>query len=546
MSSSLVGKGPCLHCSSSDAYALYDDGHGHCFSCGVTDQAASSELQTSAKRGQREKMNNALLTGVAFRDLNKRGIDEATCRYYGYGIAEDRGRTVQVAPYHDASGELVAQKVRTPDKGFYVLGDLSKARLFGQQLWRTGGKMVVVTEGEIDALSVAQAMHCKWSAVSVPNGAQGAAKALKAHLEWLSSYDKVILWFDNDDAGRKATQECVRFLPPGKVAIITAPEGLKDANDVLRELGASRVAQMVWEAQVYRPDGIVSGADISLDDLMSEPELGWQTPFPQVNELTRGIHRGEVWLMTAGSGVGKSTASREMLHKAVSDGIRCGAVFLEENKVTTAKALIALDNNVPFSKLRENPKLLAPEQWASSHTRLIAGGNYFAYDHFGSVESDALMSRIEYLAVSCECKLIFLDHVSIAVSGLELDEGERRALDVLMTRLRSLAERTGASIIAVSHLRKTSEGRGFEEGAQINLDSLRGSGSLKQLSDTVIALERNTQAEEAHEANVTRIRVLKCRFTGQTGVAGHLCWNPETGRLAQHEPSEFADESKDY
>jgi twinkle protein len=539
--SSLVSKGPCPNCPSSDAYALYDDGHGHCFSCGVTVQSDES----FTKREQKGKMDNALLTGLTFRDLSRRGVDESTCRYYGYGIAEDRGRPVQVAPYHDAAGELVAQKARTPDKDFYVLGDLKKARLFGQHLWRTGGKMVVVTEGEIDALSVAQAMHCKWAVVSVPNGAQGAAKALKAQLEWLSSYDKIILWFDNDDAGRKATNECVKFLPPGKAAIIAAPEGLKDANDVLRELGAQKVAQMVWEAQVYRPGGIVAGSEITLDDLMSEPELGWQTPFPKVNELTRGIHPGEVWLMTAGSGVGKSTASREMLHKAVSDGIRCGAVFLEENKTTTAKALIALDNNVPFAKLRENPKLLTQDQWGASHARLIAGGNYYAYDHFGSVESDALMSRIEYLAVSCECRLIFLDHVSIAVSGLELDEGERRALDVLMTRLRSLAERTRVAIIAVSHLRKTSEGRGFEEGAKINLDSLRGSGSLKQLSDTVIALERDTQAE-GEESNLTTVRVLKCRFTGQTGVAGYLLWNPETGRLVQHEPSDFKDESADY
>jgi len=540
LGSSLVSKGPCPHCPSSDAYALYDDGHGHCFSCDATDKVApSTDTPPFTRRDPKGTMKDALLSGISFRDLGRRGITEATCRHYGYGIAEDKGRVVQVAPYHDATGELVAQKVRTQDKDFYVLGDLKRARLFGQQLWRTGGKMVVVTEGEIDALSVAQAMHCKWSVVSVPSGAQGAAKAVRAQLEWLASYDKVVLWFDNDEAGRKAVNECAKLLPPGKVAIVYAPEGLKDANDVLRELGAAKVAQMVWEAQIYRPDGIVCGSDIALDDLMTEPELGWQTPFSRLNELTRGIHPGEVWLVTAGTGVGKSTASREMLYKAVNDGVRCGAVFLEENKITTAKALVALDNNVAFKSLRERPELLTKEQWAASHARLIAGGNYYAYDHFGSVESDSLISRIEYLAVACECRLIFLDHVSIVVSGLELDEGERRALDVLMTRLRSLAERTRVSIVAVSHLRKTTEGRGFEEGAKINLDSLRGSGSLKQLSDTVVALERNTQAT-GDDAGITTVRVLKCRFTGDAGVAGYLEWNSKTGRLRDCESPDFA------
>ncbi|PPE71461.1 topoisomerase [Caldimonas thermodepolymerans] len=425
---------------------------------------------------------------------------------------------------------MVAQKLRFADKSFIVRGRLKEAGLFGQHLFRHGGKMVVVTEGEIDALSVAQALALKWPAVSIPNGAHGAVKAIKAQLEWLASYDSIILWFDNDKAGRDAVAAVAPLLPPGKVKIVTAPGDCKDANDVLTRVGVSEVQRLVWDAPTYRPDGIVMGEDIELSRLQTI-EKGWQTPLPELNRMTGGIHEAELWLLTAGSGIGKSTTSREWLKKALEDGIPCGAVFLEESKETTAKALIALDQNTPLSRLRENPSILTPAQWEASYRKLIANGRYFAYDHFGSVESDNLIAKLEYMAVSCGVKLCFLDHISIAVSGLDMDEGERRAIDILMTRLRSLIERTRMSVIAVSHLRKVGgDAKSFEQGGQIDLDSLRGSGALKQLSDTVVAIERDQQAEDNEERDKSRVRLLKCRFTGMTGLADVLRYDRNTGR----------------
>ena len=64
---------------------------------------------------------------------------------------------VQIANYCNSVGQVVAQKIRTKDKKFYWLGDKSKAGLYGQHLWGEGGKRLVITEGELDALSVSQA-----------------------------------------------------------------------------------------------------------------------------------------------------------------------------------------------------------------------------------------------------------------------------------------------------------------------------------------------------------------------------------------------------
>ena len=138
-----------------------------------------------------------------------------------------------------------------------------------------------------------------------------------------------------------------------------------------------------------------------------------------------------------------------------------------------------------------------------------------------------------------DCKWVFLDHLSILVSGLE-GEDERRNIDQLMTKLRSLVEETRCALVLVSHLRRAAgSDRGHEDGKAVSLSHLRGSQAIAQLSDAVIALERDQQAEDPNAANTTTIRVLKNRYAGETGVACHLFFNKDTGRL--HEVSNLGD-----
>ena len=89
-----------------------------------------------------------------------------------------------------------------------------------------------------------------------------------------------------------------------------------------------------------------------------------------------------------------------------------------------------------------------------------------------------------------------------------------------MTQLRSLVERTGISLFLVSHLRRTMNDQAHEDGAKVSLGQLRGSAAIAQLSDGVIALERNQQSDAEH--NTTTVRVLKNRYSGETGVACRL------------------------
>lgn len=516
---------PCPKCGSSDACGVFSDGHRYCYSCNTyfrpDGSVKSEEVRVSKGCIPFEDLEEVSLT--------KRCIGKDTCSKFKYFSTVYKGKPCQVACYYDDSGNLVGQKLRFPDKSFAVLGNISN-RLYGSQLW-AGGKKIVITEGEIDCLTVSQLQGNKWPVVSIPNGAQAAKKAIESNLEYLENFEEVILMFDMDDPGRKASEECAKVLPAGKAFIANLP--LKDPNECLLEGKGSDVIQAIWNAKPYRPDGIVSGTDLyekcvtDIDDLKDSVEYPWKA----LQEKTKGARHGELYVFTSGSGMGKSTILRELeYYFGVQRGELCGIVALEESTRKTGMELMSIHLN---KRLILNPECADESERGKAFNETIGNGKFFLYDHFGSLDSGNLLSKIRFMIVSLGCKRIFLDHISIVVSGMDTDEdgGERKAIDKLMTNLRSLVEETGATMFVVSHLKRP-EKKGHEEGAQVSLSQLRGSGAIAQLSDMVIGLERNQQGDNP---NVLTIRVLKNRFCGLTGVSGHLYYDQETGRLSDYE-----------
>jgi twinkle protein len=163
----------------------------------------------------------------------------------------------------------------------------------------------------------------------------------------------------------------------------------------------------------------------------------------------------------------------------------------------------------------------------------LGTGRLYLLDHFGSTSVENIINRVRYMAKAVNCKYIFVDHISIIVSAQENGD-ERKAIDEIMTKLRMLVQETNIGLVVVSHLKRPSD-KGHEEGAVTSLAQLRGSGSIAQLSDMVIGLERNGQADDIIIRNTTKVRVLKNRFSGITGPAGNLLYNKETGRMFEIE-----------
>lgn len=511
---------PCEDCGSSDALGVYDDGHAYCFVCDEQKRAASGG--DAAPTTQKSSSSGDLLT-LAYEDLRKRRLRAETCRHWGYGTATFKGKPVQVATYRNDNGTPVAQKVRFANKDFLILGNAKAMGLYGKHLCRDTGRKVVVTEGEIDALSVSQVQNLKYAVVSVPNGAKSAAKAVAKELEWLSGFDDVVFMFDDDEPGRKAAVECAELLPPGK-AKIAKIAGFKDASEALQANKGAAIVDAIWGAKVHRPDGIVD-SDTMLE--MVKEARGFQViaevPFPELQEKTRGFCPGQVWCITSGSGMGKTEFCREIAYSIIQQGVNIGYVALEENTERTALGLVGLHLNRRLH-LEEDP--LEVEGFMDAWDAVIKDKVY-CYDHFGSMEGDNLVNKLRYMIVALGLRIIVLDHLSIVVSGME-DDDERRTIDRIMTRLKSLAQETGACILVVSHLKRPA-GVPHEEGGRTSLGQLRGSAAIGQLSNIAVGLERDQQDEQ--RSNITTIRILKNREVGITGLAGEAKYDPDTGRM---------------
>ena len=234
------------------------------------------------------------LQGSAER-LQKRGISEKVCQQYR--IYKD-GDVLRFY-YFDDAGILKGCKVKTKSKDFSYEGEVP-GTLFGQHLFPSTGKRVVITEGELDAASCREAMP-GWPMVSLPSGAGAARKSVQRAIPWLQGYSEIVLFFDNDEAGRKATQEAASVLPPGKCKIASIQGNYKDASDALSANDPEAICRAIWDAKPFRPDGIVDGKNLL--DLVTTPSppCNHEYPFVGLQNKLHGIRYGELVTITAGS-----------------------------------------------------------------------------------------------------------------------------------------------------------------------------------------------------------------------------------------------------
>ena len=502
---------PCDKCGSSDGNALYTDGHTYCFVCHNRTPATGKTQFTQPMT------NDVLLTGYAQR-LAKRKLSQKTCQYYKIY----RDDEILRFPYFSSDGVLQGCKVKTKNKIFKYEG-VSTDTLFGQHLFPITGKRIVVTEGELDAASCYEAMP-NWAMVSLPHGAASARKDIQKQIPLFQGYQEIVLFFDNDEPGRKACEEAASVLPPGKVKIARM-EAYKDASEALMAGDSESIRKAIWDAKPYRPDGIIDGK--TLLELVTTPQKPFdhEYPFKGLNEKLHGIRYGELTTFTAGSGSGKTSIMRQLAVDLLEKGESVGILELEASNRRTALGLMstAVGKNLHLGEFKK-------EELNTSFNKTLQNWNLYLYDGFGSFEPDVIYNRIEYLATGLDCKVIILDHLSILLSGLDGDE--RRMIDRTMTRLRSLVERCGISLFLVSHLRRSSNDRKpTEEGGRVNLASLRGSHSIAQISDSVVALERDQQSDD--ERSLTTMRVLKNRYSGEVGVACQLKYDLPTCKFIE-------------
>jgi twinkle protein len=509
---------------------------------GVSDSdsfsVVATEVVTEAEVEKTPTLKIANILELPIRGFKERGITRAVSEFFGVRCSYDKEGEINSHYYPYAEGGF---KHRTLPKKFSWVGESGK--IFGKERFTHGGRRLIITEGEIDAMSVAQMNLDKYKTVFPVIALPGVSyvKHLLEIREWIRSFKEVVLMMDNDEPGKEALQEAIKIVGYDKAYIVEYPEGCKDANDILVKEGWASLYRVTWDAQPYRPASILSKN--ALWDAMVAYNNKAFVPYPPclegLNQKVKGMRTGEIALFVSGTGVGKSTLIREIvLHLVETTDSKIGILALEEAPGETARKLSA-------AKLNQNPAdcPMSLDELKPGFDAVFDDDRVLVLDHQGSISDESIVDLLEFMALA-GCKYIFIDHLTILISeGVEKLTGNE-AQDRMMNDLLRLVKRNDVYVGLVSHLRKTgASSKAFEEGQLPNLDDIKGSGSTKQISMDILAFARDMTSEEESDRNRILMSVLKCRHTGLTGPVEGMIYNYKTGRLtreSEYVPDSFA------
>jgi len=563
----MTTKEPCPSCrrkgrdNSGDNFTNYGEGNGgYCYSCGYTVLSDAEKEKRGLNVYEYDEsitMTKEIITAEELQDIKQktgangkksRGISDSTYGEYRVRFLYDNetGEVVETFYPYTEGFKACGYKVRKIPKDFYSVGKIGKeSELFGQWKWKHGGgKYVLLTAGEADCLAAYEMLEAYRNSrnstfnpipcVSSGIGESGSWKQVQQHYEWFDTFEKIIVCYDMDDAGKQAVDKLSQVIPKGKMFVVTLP--LKDINKMLDEGKSTAFIQCFYNAKPYAPTGVV-GSSALYDAIIKEAQvekLSFPSFMPRLNDMTAGgISLGTIGVISASTGLGKSSIVNECVyHWIFNSPHKIGVVSMEQNQGQYGELMLSRHIHRKLGKLPPGQKLemilSAKVVEAQKELFLDANGGdrwMIVDDRDGDVES--LKSAIEKLIIKCDCKVIVIDTISDMFDGLTTDEQA-----VLMKWQKSIVNRYNVAIINISHQRKAGSGeKDGSQGAMGNESSLHGTSTLIKSAAWILMLARNKVSDDLIERNTTHMMLPKNRGAGETGPAGDLYYDSNTHTL---------------
>lgn len=543
-------------CTSSDGMAVYEkeiEGNkvldAYCFVCqGYFKQEKLEEFGVKVKEGKKKMTENvdfSTIESIPFRGWKERGIGQPVSAKFGVHTEIENEFDV-ISRYYPSTvdGKTVGFKKRIIPKDFVGIGSTKATNeLFGQSVFEAGQKYLVITTGEEDAMSFAQVLYSKkdgveyWTpCVSVTCGDGSIIKQFKANFEYINSFDKVILAFDNDDSAQRYVEEAARLLTPGKAFIAKFPNGVKDASDMVKSGRSAELKQLFWKAVPFSRVDVLHLSQM-WEDFENE-DNNIKIPFPsswsKLNEMMNGgMEKGEITLIGALTSIGKSSILNNVVYSLIENTkFKVGAMYLEGTKREVVRDLLSLDSGINLRTA--NREFVDITGLKNRFYENLAKKDQFVYvDHQGSISTAEIFDKLSYLAKAEGCDVIVIDPVQAGVNS-----SENGAIIDFMDTLLKFAKETDTCVIAVSHMKKPSD----DNPHNVSEYSLLGSSSLNQIAFNTILISRDKMNEDPVKRSATKLQLVKCRRTGNTGEAGWLRYDHETTHMyATSDP--YADES---
>lgn len=518
---------PCPECGSSDALELKET-YAKCYSCDYYDPHGGDEetidrYLAGRKPNRNRRTESTMTQDTKYEDkivgIPERKIHKDVAMKYGVITVFDGGKAIgHKYPYFNDKGEPCGYKARNLEqKKFWSDGDIQKGVLFGQHLFPKGGKHITITEGELDALAAYEMFGGKGAVVSIKGGAAAAEQSVSHSLEYLETFERIVLCFDDDEAGKEASIKVAGLFSPGKCFIFKHAEGMKDACDYKLAGNEELYVDRFWKAELWTPAGIIPSSQIR--ERIKNRKLQSSIPYPwkKLNELTYGIRKGEFVIITADTGVGKTQILREIEFGILQEDkeAKVGTLFLEEPPEDSGLGLMSIYANKPLHLPDVD---VSDEEWEAAYKNTLEKDRVFFYDSFGESDIDAICRRVRFYAKALGCDYIILDHLSFVGSDHAKGD-ERKRLDDVSERLKKLTIELDIALLTVIHTNR--------EGM------IRGSSGPEKVANMIIHINRDKLNPDPVIRNTTEFTVWKNRFCGRTGPAGQVFYNEETGRLEE-------------
>lgn len=320
--------------------------------------------------------------------------------------------------------------------------------LFNEDCLRNGVGPIVITEGEIDALSVMQAGYTR--AVSLPDGwtVDGGKRQVLLDAEpLLRTAPVVIVAADADEAGASLPRTVANILAGVDVRFAKWPEGCKDANDVLVNFGEGELARCLTDAKrIDPPGGFITG----LSDLPPMPDRRVLRVGMKPYDFGLAFEVGTMSVGTGTPGAGKSTFTTFAAYQvACHENIRVGFMSFETHPYRTREQLARLFNRKPWDEQSdaERRDFLA---FADEHFRIV----HRTFEDGDQHHLAWLRATIYTLAVRDNCKLIIVDPWNELEHLPEQGENMTNYINFALQQIRQWAQQFDTHICLIAHPRK--------------------------------------------------------------------------------------------
>jgi twinkle protein len=517
--SKTIARSPCSTCNSTKSLCTWlDDSGKEITKC--KNPGCKGGVVVSNRTEQNTSYTNLADIQTEYKDIPERGLSKATCEKLGISVGKLGNQEFYRYEYKETPKIRVLPKEFCWPKGKGAgvqMAFLDNARNFQEP--------IILTEGEDDAASC---VEVGFQAASLDSGAGSAKDNIERDLHLLTRYPEIWLAFDNDKAGVAATQEAMKLLPLDKVKLVDF-DMYKDANQAL--LNGDLYHILTNNVKEYVPDGLIFGNQLNWGNIWDQPEEGFRWPWKELNSMIKGIHKGNFYMLFAGTSIGKSSILRELVFSLRKEyaSIRIANFFLEESVIDSPLSYVALEKNIPIGELKLNRDLVSTEERKRIEKDLFPDDKSCFTDEQYDVDSPKLIEHIKYLATVKKYDVIVLDHISMVIASTSSKEGERREIDILCKNLAKLSKQYNIAIISACHLNDPEGKFNWDEGAVPGLYNGRGSKALSQKPDVVIAASRNMK--DPFSCDQMHLHVLKNRWFSKLGKADTLIYLEKTGRL---------------